>query len=167
MISNLIAYLISRRFQKIPLFDMLTRQDGLILPSIEERREQVSLVVEDAMRTDAAIVADPAEPIPELARRAQEHPESVIILRVRVGEWSCLNREEIEHAAADSTRTAASLNPKGPLPMIFPDESLEEVLHWAGDWPVLPVVNRADLGKLEGVLSLADILHAFRKAAVE
>jgi CBS domain-containing protein len=49
--------------------------------------------------------------------------------------------------------------------MIFPDESLEEVLRWAGDWPVLPVVNRGDLGKLEGFLTLPDILSAFRKAA--
>jgi CBS domain-containing protein len=51
--------------------------------------------------------------------------------------------------------------------MIFPDESLEEVLRWAGDWAVLPVVNRGDTGKLEGVLSLPDILHAFRQAASE
>jgi hypothetical protein len=55
MISSLIAYFISRRFQDMcRLFDMLTRQDGLILPSIEERREQVSLVVEDAMQVDTA-----------------------------------------------------------------------------------------------------------------
>ena len=51
--------------------------------------------------------------------------------------------------------------------MVFPDESLEEVLRWAGDWPYLPVVNRGDLGKLEGVLSLADVLRAFRRAAEE
>jgi len=167
MVSNLIAYLISRHYQKIPLFDMLSRQDGLILPSIEERREQVSLVVEDAMRTDAAIIADPPEPLAELARRALAHPESAIFLRARVGEWSLLNREEIDRLAADPARTFSDLNPNGPLPLIFPDESLEDVLHWAGDWPVLPVVNRADLGKLEGVISLADILHAFRKAAAE
>jgi CBS domain-containing protein len=39
------------------------------------------------------------------------------------------------------------------------------VLRWAGDWPVLPVVNRGDTGKLEGVLSINDILDAFRQAA--
>ena len=51
--------------------------------------------------------------------------------------------------------------------MIFLDEALEEVLCWAGDWPVLPVVNCGDLGELEGVLSLPDILHAFHKASAE
>ena len=36
MISNTIAYLISRRFQQAPIFDIITRQDGLDLPSMEE-----------------------------------------------------------------------------------------------------------------------------------
>jgi chloride channel protein, CIC family len=167
MVSSLIAYFISRRFQDVPLFDMLSRQEGLILPSIEERREQVSLVVEDAMRTDAAIVADPAEPVSDLVRRLELRPQSPALLRVRVGEWRLLQRDEIQPLAADplNTHTAGDAPSKGPLPMIFPDESLEEVLRWAGDWPVLPVVNRADLGKLEGILALSDILRAFREAA--
>jgi len=169
MVSSLIAYFISRRFQDIPLFDMLTRQDGLILPSIEERREQVSLTVEDAMELERAVVAEPSETVAELVKRTAEQREAPILLRARVGEWRLLNRAEIEHLAADplNTHTAADVPSKGPLPMLFPDESIEEVLRWAGDWPVLPVVNRGDLGKLEGVLSLADILRAFRQAATE
>ncbi len=169
MVSSLIAYFISRRFQDIPLFDMLTRQDGLILPSIEERREQVSLTVEDAMELERAIVAEPSETVAQLVQRIAERREASILLRARAGEWRLLNRAEIEHLAADpmNTHTAADVPSKGPLPMLFPDESIEEVLRWAGDWPILPVVNRGDLGKLEGVLSLADILRAFRQAAAE
>ena len=53
------------------------------------------------------------------------------------------------------------------MPFVFRDMSLEEALHWAGDWPALPVLNRADLSKLEGVLTLEDILRAFRKVPVE
>jgi hypothetical protein len=34
-----------------------------------------------------------------------------------------------------------------------------------GDWPIVPVLNRADLDYLEGAISLADILHAYRAAA--
>jgi hypothetical protein len=33
-----------------------------------------------------------------------------------------------------------------------------------GDWPIVPVLNRADLDCLEGAISLADILHAYRAA---
>jgi chloride channel protein, CIC family len=214
MISTLVAYLISRRYQKVPLFDLLARQDGLVLPSIEERREQVVLVVEDAMRRNAAIVVDPAESIPDVARRADANPELPLLCRVKVGEWRLLDREQIQKLGAelagnvaepaDKQRgtvgaptegtgraaiveagsqaaggatprlattamllTAADVDFKGPVPMIFLDESLDEVLRWAGDWTVLAVVNRADLGKLEGVLTLADILRAFRNAAAD
>jgi chloride channel protein, CIC family len=54
MVSSLVAYSISRRYQRVPLFDMLARQDGLRLPSIEEQREQTALAVEGAMAYDAA-----------------------------------------------------------------------------------------------------------------
>ncbi len=169
MVSSLIAYVISRKLQEVPLFDMLTRQDGLLLPSIEERREQVSLIAEDAMQVDTAIVADAGEPVSLLAARIDKLPDSPLLIRVRAGEWRIPAREDILRIAADHSEThnAGDLPSKGPLPMVFPDESLEEVLRWAGDWPYLPVVNRGDLGKLEGVLSLADVLRAFRRAAEE
>ncbi|HKN60346.1 MAG TPA: chloride channel protein, partial [Candidatus Acidoferrales bacterium] len=179
MISTLVAYLISRQYQKVPLFDMLSRQDGLVLPSIEERREQVALVVDDAMRPDAAIVVEPADSVTEVARIHATDPDSPLLLRMKVGEWRLLDPDHLlklsaaAAAAADTVtdggaatpHTAADVDFKGPLPMIFPDEPLEAVMRWAGDWPVLPVVNRGDLGKLEGVLTLPDILSAFRRAA--
>ncbi len=43
MISNTIAYVIGRRFQATPIFDVMTREEGLDLPSMEERREQTAL----------------------------------------------------------------------------------------------------------------------------
>src|SRR5208282_1280138 len=175
MISTLVAYLISRQYQRVPLFDMLSRQDGLVLPSIEERREQVALVVDDAMRPDAAIVVEPADSVTEVARIHATDPDSPLLLRMKVGEWRLLDPDHLLKlsAAADTVtdggaatpHTAADVDFKGPLPIIFPDEPLEAVMRWAGDWPVLPVVNRGDLGKLEGVLTLPDILSAFRRAA--
>jgi CIC family chloride channel protein len=62
MISNTIAYLISRQFQPHPLFDVLSRQDGTELPSMEEERESPILTVQEAMRpaADAMLSADEA-----------------------------------------------------------------------------------------------------------
>lgn len=214
-ISVMIAYWISRRGQKLPLFDLIARQDGVVLPSIEELREQVTLVAEDAMRRDAAVIAEPDDPIADVARKLEAKADVPVLLRAKVGEWRLLDRAQILKFAAPGGQppdaqspatattpqtaapspaeartgaaaapaatptaastvpdgkvphTAADLESKGPLPLVFPDESLEEALRWAGDWPVLPVVNRADLGKLEGILALADILKAFRSAAAE
>lgn len=184
VISSMVAYLISRRYQKQTLFDMIARQDGVVLPSIEELREQVVLVAEDAMRKDAAVIVEPDDPVADVTRKLQAKPEMPVLLRAKVGEWRLLDRSQFleitapgaaplsEAVAAGAPngpapRTAGQLQSRGPLPLVFPDESLEEALRWAGDWPVLPVVNRTDLGKLEGVLALADILKAFRSAAAE
>src|SRR5581483_8858479 len=54
MISNTIAYLISLKYQRVPIFDLLSKQDGLDLPSLEEVREEEPLRVEDAMRAAVA-----------------------------------------------------------------------------------------------------------------
>jgi CIC family chloride channel protein len=169
IISTMVAYVISRAYQKIPLFDLLARQDGVVLPSIEERREMMSLAVEDAMRTEGVLVSDPSEHITEVARRAEANPDVALLLRVRPGEWWLLDREDVLRLApeASPTTTAIHAKSKGPLPYLFRDQTLAEALEVIGDWPVLPVASRADLGKLEGILTLADTLHAFRKAPKE
>ena len=169
MIANLVAYIISRKYQKVPLFDLLARQDGLVLPSIEEQREQVALTVEVAMTIDGVLVALPDEPAGDLARRAEAKLEAPILVRAHPGEWLLLDREELQRLAADGSLNtkAAEAKPKGPLPVLFRDQSLEDALHAVGDWPAVPVVSRADLSKLEGIVTLAEILRAFRNASVE
>jgi chloride channel protein, CIC family len=58
LIANTFAYLISRSLQPTAIFDVLTRQDGLELPSMEEQREEGTLRVEDAMRPASRAVLD-------------------------------------------------------------------------------------------------------------
>ncbi|MGA8042759.1 MAG: chloride channel protein, partial [Terracidiphilus sp.] len=50
IVANTFAYVISRTLQPTPIFDVLSRQDGLDLPSMEELREESILRVEDAMQ---------------------------------------------------------------------------------------------------------------------
>jgi CIC family chloride channel protein len=165
MISSLIAYGISRAYQKVPLFDLLARQDGILLPSTEERREQMVLTVEDAMQPDVAIIVEPGDKVTDAVKRLEGKSKGLHLLRVRPGEWNLVDREDLLRLAADATqpRTIAEVRSNGPAPFVFRDMSLEEALHWAGDWPALPVLSRADLSKLEGVITLEDILRTFRK----
>lgn len=168
MVSSLIAYLISRQYQTIALFDMLSRQDGLILPSVEERREQTAMTVEDAMQLDNVVIVQAGERISDVLARTAQTKQAYLLLRAGVGDWRLLDREEIERQVCepDSNRTIAAVQSKGPLPMLFPDESLEEALRWVSDWPVIPVVSRPDLGRLAGILTLQGVLRAVQKAAV-
>ncbi|MGA8036142.1 MAG: chloride channel protein [Candidatus Acidiferrales bacterium] len=166
IVSTMVAYTISRTYQKTPLFDLLARQDGIYLPSIEEKREMLSLDVEDALRTDAAIVVEPSEKITNIARSAEVAPEAVLLLRVNPGEFWLIDREDVMKLAPDASpsTTAVMAKSKGPVPYIFRDQTLAEALQSMGDWQVLPVLSREDLAKLEGIVTLADTLKAFRKA---
>jgi CBS domain-containing protein len=141
----------------------------LYLPSIEEQREQIPLTVEVAMKTDGSVVALPDELAADLARRAEAQKDAPILVRMNPGQWLLLDREEIRRLAADGSMTtkAVEAKPKGPLPVLFRDQSLEDALHAVGDWAAVPVVSRADLSKLEGIVTLADILRAFRNATLE
>ena len=169
IISTMVAYGISRAYQKVPLFDVLARQDGTVLPSLEERREMMSLAVEDAMRPVSAVVCEPSDSIPDIAKRAEAQPDVALLLRVKPGEWWILDREDVIRMAPDAspTTTAIRVKSKGPLPYLFPDQTLSEALAVMADWALLPVANRANLAKLEGILTLEDTLMAFRKAPKE
>ena len=63
IVANTFSYVISRGLQPIPIFDMLTRQDGLELPSMEELREEDILQVEDAMQPVEGPVLDAEETV--------------------------------------------------------------------------------------------------------
>jgi CBS domain-containing protein len=51
------------------------------------------------------------------------------------------------------------------LPRLHPDQSLDLALRLLRDAPYLPVVHRADARRLLGILSLEDVLAAYRRAS--
>ncbi|MHB8541536.1 MAG: chloride channel protein [Candidatus Acidiferrales bacterium] len=165
IIANMIAYFISRRYQKIALFDFLARQDGFYLPSIEQMREQNTLRVEDAMRPGAGIVLRDGDTA-ELRREAEASASAQFLVWRHENGWRAISQDDIrKQAIVESGGSSNEEIPgRGPLPQLYPDQPLDEALRLIGNWPVVPVVNRANLEKLEGVLALDDILQAYRKS---
>jgi CIC family chloride channel protein len=166
MISNTIAYLISRQYQQTSLFDLLSRQDGMDLPSMEERREEVSVHVEDAMREYQGTVLNIEDPLRWALGRAEASVEIFVIVEDDAGKWYGIRKDELHRLATPirAGMTLRSLLPPEPLPHVHPDHVLEEALRRLGDLPLLPVVNRANFRKLEGVVGLQEILQAYRHA---
>jgi CIC family chloride channel protein len=164
MITNTIAYLISRSFQPTPILDVLARDEGLHLPSLEEERERDVLCVEDAMRPPRGSLFG-AEMSVEAALTELSVSSQTFALVGRGSEWGGLGREHL-HALVEAGRGAATLAdvlPETELPLLHGDQPLDEALRRIHGWPLLPVVHRADLGRLVGVVSLADIVEAYRR----
>jgi chloride channel protein, CIC family len=165
MVSSLIAYLISRQYQKVPLFDILSRQDGVVLPSLEHERERITLRVEDAMRIPSEDAQRPGEPIKSAIERAIDTGKPDFIVREDIHNWVLIEGSDYPRFGDFSADTLpAGENGSKRLPVLYPDQPLEEALSVIQIWPVLPVVSRADLGHLEGVINLADVLRVYREA---
>lgn len=165
MISNTIAYLISRKYQKVPLFDMLSRQDGTDLPSIEEQREESLKRVEDAMRRPGVVLQGNAT-VAEAMRAVEKSPEDHFLVRLGNGGWSSMDKGRLarEIRRGNGAARLATLPSLTRLPCLHPDQPLYMALRQISDWPVLPVVHRADAQHLEGMISLDDILKSYHAA---
>ena len=166
MISNTIAYLISRQYQDTPLFDLLSRQDGLDLPSMEERREESGLRVEDAMRPFQGEVLELESYVGQALKRVSKVQSSYFLVRDSMGRWQGIDRDELGRRASglrDAT-TLRQLVGDASMPVLHRDQPLDEALRRIDKFPLLPVVHRANFRKLQGVVAVSDVLDAFRKA---
>ena len=163
IVANTIAYVISRSLQPVPIFDLLTRQDGLDLPSLEEQREESILRVEDAMQVAPNPVLDASDTVAEAAARVQQSAADLFLVRLSPTGWTNVAREVLSRLNSEgkSEMTLGSALPTGRLPYLHPDLPLELALRYVYQSPVVPVVSRADFSKLEGVISREAVLSKY------
>jgi chloride channel protein, CIC family len=161
IISNAIAYFISRTFQPTPIFDLLSRQDGLDLPSLEEERELAILRVEDAMRVPATRALHADESLATALALARTNKDEFFLVSLADGHWQGISREALTNIAGDpGTPISRYINLQ--LPVLHPDHPLDHALRVINELPMVPVVHRADFKDLVGVVAIQDILKAYR-----
>ncbi|HZQ68020.1 MAG TPA: chloride channel protein [Terriglobales bacterium] len=163
IVANTIAYVISRSLQPTPIFDLLTRQDGLDLPSLEEQREESILRVEDAMQVAPTPVLDAAETVSEASARVQQSAADLFLVRLRPSGWTNVSADLLSRLKSEGKgeMTLGSALPTTRLPYLHPDLPLEMALRYVYHSQVVPVVSRADYGKLEGVISREAVLSKY------
>jgi CIC family chloride channel protein len=165
MISNTIAYLLSRQFQHAPLFDLLGKQDGTDLPSMEEEREAELRAVEDAMREPEGVMLSPHETVAQSAVRAAGVSSDYFVVPMASGMWAGVSRSELMRLNtrddAAHRRLADLLKPIA-RPYLYPDQSIEFALRVLHDRRFVPVVHRADTTRLVGLIALEDIIGVYR-----
>jgi CIC family chloride channel protein len=163
IVANTFSYLVSRGLQSIPIFDLLTRQDGLILPSLEENREEAILRVEDAMLPVPATILSAQDYVDANARRVQDSTDTTFLVRLHPSGWSTIAREQLQRLFREGKGelTLASVLPPQSLPSLYPDLPLDSALRYVNDYPLVPVVNRANSHQLEGVVSRDSVFRKY------
>jgi CIC family chloride channel protein len=168
ILANTLAYLIARSLQPVPIFETFTLQDGLNLPSMEEAREETALRIEDALHPFDGQVFVGSDPAAVIASKIQEEKEEVALIRTARNRWYVLPATDLQKLVQASTRIdqpIEELLPDERAPFLYPDLPLNETLAHFNRWPILPIVNRAVSGLLEGVVSQADVLKCYQEHA--
>ena len=164
LVANMISYLISRKLQPVPALEQLNRQDGLYLPALEEEREQEVLTVEDAMRPRPAIILDSLKPVSEAWELLRASTENYFLVRRPTNSVAVLSRDDVKKLMdANDLRPLEETQTLTVVPYLHPDEDLQVALRQATNYPLVPVLSRANVSRILGVLDLADITRAYRK----
>jgi len=165
IVANTFAYLISRSLQPVPIFDVLTRQDGVDLPSMEELREEGILRVEDAMQSPDGLLMDGQNPVQAALEKAEKASSDIFVVRMSPSGWCTVDKKELRAMAAEGKghlSLESSLDNR-LVPFLHPDHVLETALRYVERWPLVPVVSRADFSQLEGVISRRNVLDRYRE----
>jgi chloride channel protein, CIC family len=170
IVANTFSYVISRAIFPTAVFDLLTRQDGLELPSMEEQREESILRVEDAMQAPPAPILDATAQTEWASQLAQPKNPDVLLVRLHPSGWSSIARKELEsklqqaqQEGKDSLRSVTmTMLEDRQIPCLHPDQPLDMALRYVDRWPLVPVVSRADLSQIEGVVTQEGVLERYR-----
>jgi CBS domain-containing protein len=101
-----------------------------------------------------------AEAATEVFERTQK---DVVLVRLGPG-WSNISRDEV----ATLIKEGKGGEPIGMtlenrvIPALHPDHPLDMSLRYVDRWQMVPVVNRANLRELEGVITERDVLERYR-----
>jgi CIC family chloride channel protein len=163
MIANLVSLFIASRLQRAPIYEALAEQDGIHLPSAKTRQRYGQRQVIGVMRT--ASEALPAEiTVREALERARSSKVPTWLVTDRRGVVGVINVSRLERELAEGAdKTLGELVDGAIFPHVHTDQGLDLALERMGAnrIEILPVVNRADVHKLEGVVTLRDVLNAY------
>jgi CIC family chloride channel protein len=163
MIANLMSLLIASRLQHESIYEALAVQDGIHLPGSETRRRQGRPQVMKVMQTANYLL--PAEiTVRESWERVRSSGVRTWLVADRRGVVGVINSSRLERELSEvADKMLGQLVDALAFPHVHPDQGLDLALERMGanQIELLPVVNRADVHKLEGIVTLGDVLDAY------
>lgn len=165
VIANLVSLFISSRFQKQALYEALAIQDGVHLPSAASRQQQVQQKVIRVMRTANSTLSAETT-VREALELAIGSESRTWIVVDRAGVVGVINLSWLKQEVAEGIdkKLGEVLNTL-VFPHVHADQRLDLALERMGTNQIemLPVVSRADVHKLEGIVTLYDALDSIRR----
>ena len=165
MIANLVSLFVASRLQHEPIYEGLAIQDGIHLPSAEGRLRYGQRQVISVMHGGGESL--PAEmTVGEARDRVRSSGIRTWIVTDQRGVIGVINLARLEKALEESEGADKKLSDLVDA-MVFPhvhaDQALDLALERMGtnQLEILPVVNRGDVHKLEGIVTLRDVLDAY------
>jgi chloride channel protein, CIC family len=165
MIANLVSLFISSQLQHMPIYEELAIQDGIHLPTAETRNRLAQRQVVRVMRA-----ATPSLSAELTVREALEQANAgasefrtwlVVDSRGIIG---VINLTKLQLEQADGAdKRVSDLVDSMVFPHVHSDQGLDLALERMGtnQIEILPVVSRADIHKLLGVVTLQDVLASY------
>jgi CIC family chloride channel protein len=164
MIANLASLFISSRFQKQPIYEALAHQDGIHLPLSGHRGELGQHRVFEIMRRGADMFSADM-PAAEALERARSGNLRSFLVADEGNVIGVLTRLKLEAELQGNGTDKKLTDLIGSLE--FPHVHIDHALHVAlermseSHLDLLPVVSRADVHKLEGIVTLRDVLDSY------
>jgi chloride channel protein, CIC family len=164
MISNLVSFFISSQFQPEPIYEVLAHQDGIHLPTGDDREIEGQRRVIRAMRSPDKVL-----PCAMTVNAALEEVKNSVVhawpVTDTIGVVGLVSRAALEKAAGSGggEGTLEEFVKEPEFPHLHSDHALSVALDRLGSshLDALPVVSRADLHKLEGIVTLQDVLNLY------
>jgi len=163
MIANLVSLYIASRLQHEPIYEALAVQDGIHLPKGETRQRSGRRQVVRVMQ-NASLLLPSAMTVREALEQVRSSEVRTWLVEDRRGVVGVINLARLQRELAEGAEKKLGELVDAPVfPHVHPDQGLDLALERMGanQIEILPVVNRADVHKLEGVVTLRDVLDAY------
>jgi CIC family chloride channel protein len=161
MIANLVSLFIASQLQHEPIYEALAIQDGIHLPVARRRYGQRQVVTVMHKGSESLPTGMSVREAFEKIRASGVRTWLVTDERGVVGVINAFKLEQ-EMAEGADKKLGDLVDPMN-FPHVHPDHGLDLALERMGanQLEILPVVNRGDVHRLEGVVALRDVLDSY------
>jgi CIC family chloride channel protein len=161
MIANLVSLFIASQLQHEPIYEALAVQDGIHLPKRRQQRGQRQVV--SVMRAPDQLL--PAEiTVQEALERIRSSDLGTWLVTDSRGVIGVISLARLERELPEgANKKLAELVDPLAFPHVHPDHGLDLALEHMGvnQLEILPVVGRANVHELKGIVTLRDVLDAY------